>query len=165
MGRALFVGAYPHIPRAHVVQQGTWMTSPYRLNNVYHRHSIRLLSGHTHRASLRSPTSHLPAEGLSVLFLSYNLIDFTQEKLELITGIPLGNQQLTIYNDDADSQSVKVLDDDQRPLGFYSPANFQVLKVRALVLNSMRGADSTYPGNRYQSSDVLHWPVNRSQRG
>jgi len=53
-----------------------------------------------------------------------------QEKLELITGIPVGNQKLAIYHGDADLQPVKVIDDDQRPLGFYSPADFQVLKVR-----------------------------------
>ncbi|KAH9074738.1 CAP Gly-rich domain-containing protein [Lactarius deliciosus] len=50
-------------------------------------------------------------------------------KLEPITGIPVGNQQLAIYNSDADIQPTRVLDDDQRPLGFYSPADFQVLKV------------------------------------
>jgi tubulin-specific chaperone B len=54
-----------------------------------------------------------------------------QGKLELITGIPVGNQKLAIYHDDADLQPVKDIDDDQRPLGFYSPADFQVLKVRA----------------------------------
>ncbi len=55
---------------------------------------------------------------------------FSQEKLQVITGIPVGNQQLAIYHDDADLQPVKVLDDDQRPLGFYSPADFHLLKVR-----------------------------------
>ncbi len=57
-----------------------------------------------------------------------------QGKLELITGIPAGNQQLAIYND-ADSQPARVIDDDQRPLGFYSPADFQVLKVRTQRLD------------------------------
>jgi len=52
-----------------------------------------------------------------------------KEKLHLITGIPVENQQLTIYNNDADLHPVRVLDEDQRPLGFYSPADFQVLKV------------------------------------
>jgi tubulin-folding cofactor B len=56
-----------------------------------------------------------------------------QEKLELITGIPVGNQKLAIYHDDADLQPVKVIDDDERPLGFYSPADFQVIKVRAWI--------------------------------
>jgi len=51
-----------------------------------------------------------------------------KEKLSVITGIPVGNQQLAIYHDDADLQPVKVLDDDQRPLGFYSPADFHLLK-------------------------------------
>lgn len=50
-------------------------------------------------------------------------------RLELITGIPVGNQQLAIYNDDADIQPTRVLDDDRRLLGFYSPVDFQVLKV------------------------------------
>jgi tubulin-specific chaperone B len=53
-----------------------------------------------------------------------------QEKLHLITGIPVENQHLAIYNNDADLHPVRVLDEDQRPLGFYSPADFQVLKVR-----------------------------------
>ena len=58
-------------------------------------------------------------------------MSFSQGKLESITGIPVGNQKLAIYNDDVDVQPTKVLDDDQRPLGFYSPADFQVLKVSA----------------------------------
>ncbi len=66
-------------------------------------------------------------------------MSFFQGKLELITGIPVGNQQLAIYNDDADIQPTRVLDDDQRPLGYYSPADFQVLKVRAQYLGSARG--------------------------
>jgi len=56
-------------------------------------------------------------------------ISHLKEKLQLITGIPVENQQLAIYNNDADSQPVRVLDDDQRPLGFYCPADFQLLKV------------------------------------
>lgn len=64
-----------------------------------------------------------------------------QEKLELITGIPVGNQKLALYHDDADLQPVKVFDDDQRPLGFYSPADFQVLKVRERLSASPQNAD------------------------
>lgn len=62
-------------------------------------------------------------------------MSFSQGRLELITGIPVGNQQLAIYNDDVDVQPTRVLDDDQRLLGFYSPADFQVLKVRAQSLD------------------------------
>ena len=90
-----------------------------------------------------------------------------QEKLELITGIPVGNQKLAIYHDDADLQPVKVIDDDQRPLGFYSPADFQVLKVRARI-SALICADSDiliYSGSGYRSIDDLHWPVNGSQWG
>jgi hypothetical protein len=89
-----------------------------------------------------------------------------QEKLELITGIPVGNQKLAIYHDDADLQPVKVFDDDQRPLGFYSPADFQVLKVRERLSASAKNADVlTYSGSGYQSIDHLHWPINGSQWG
>jgi hypothetical protein len=89
-----------------------------------------------------------------------------QEKLELITGIPVGNQKLAIYHDDADLQPVKVFDDDQRPLGFYSPADFQVLKVRVRMTASAQCADIlTYSGGGYESINDLHWSANRSQRG
>ena len=83
-----------------------------------------------------------------------------QEKLELITGIPVGNQKLAIYHDDADLEPVRVLDDDQRPLGYYSPADFQVLKVRVQIQLLSKIADIlTYSGSRYQSIDIIHWPV------
>ena len=65
-----------------------------------------------------------------------------QEKLELITGIPVGNQKLAIYHDDADLEPVRVLDDDQRPLGYYSPADFQVLKVRVQIQLLSKIADN-----------------------
>lgn len=74
---------------------------------------------------------------------------FSQEKLEPITGIPVGNQQLAIYNNDADLQPVKVLDDDHRPLGFYSPADFQVLKVRVQPSRSMHPYIVNYTGGRH----------------
>ena len=75
----------------------------------------------------------LPISQLKVSFTLYCIfhdrhLSF-QEKLHLITGIPVENQQLAIYNNDADLHPVRVLDEDQRPLGFYSPADFQVLKV------------------------------------
>ncbi|THH16685.1 hypothetical protein EW146_g3994 [Bondarzewia mesenterica] len=50
-------------------------------------------------------------------------------KLELITGIPVENQRIALFNSDIDVQPVSVLDDDQRPLGFYDIHDFQLLRV------------------------------------
>ena len=88
------------------------------------------------RYDLQLLISHLK---VCVISSTYHTIShlFSQEKLQLITGIPVENQQLAIYNNDADSQPVRVLDDDQRPLGFYSPADFQLLKVRVRILLPM----------------------------
>jgi hypothetical protein len=70
---------------------------------------------------------------------------------------------LAIYNDDADLQPTKVLDDDQRPLGFYSPTDFQILKVRAQVSHSAQEANIyNDQGSGYQSVDYSHWPINGS---
>lgn len=87
------------------------------------------------RYDLQLPISHLK---VCLISSTYRIIShfFSQEKLQLITGIPVENQQLAIYNNDADSQPVRVLDDDQRPLGFYSPADFQLLKVKAANIDT-----------------------------
>jgi Ubiquitin-like domain len=77
----------------------------------------------------------------------------------------VGNQQLAIYNDDADLQPTKVLDDDQRSLGFYAPTDFQILKVRAQVSRSAQEANIyNDPGSGYQSVDNSHRPINGSHR-
>ncbi|ETW78818.1 hypothetical protein HETIRDRAFT_324089 [Heterobasidion irregulare TC 32-1] len=50
-------------------------------------------------------------------------------KLELVTGIPVENQRIAVYNSESDTQAAALLDDDQRPLGFYGIHDFQLLKV------------------------------------
>ena len=60
------------------------------------------------------------------------LID-DQNKLELITGVPPQNQRLTLHNGEDDTEAVAVLDEDVRPIGYYSIRDWQVLKVRALT--------------------------------
>ena len=39
------------------------------------------------------------------------------------------NQQILLLNNEQDADHVNVLDDDSRPLGFYSVRDWQVLKV------------------------------------
>ncbi|KAF9234098.1 CAP Gly-rich domain-containing protein [Melanogaster broomeanus] len=48
-------------------------------------------------------------------------------KLELITGIPVPNQLISVHNDDG--QATAQLADDEKQLGFYGLANLQTLNV------------------------------------
>ncbi|KDQ61919.1 hypothetical protein JAAARDRAFT_123826 [Jaapia argillacea MUCL 33604] len=50
-------------------------------------------------------------------------------KLELITGIPVPNQSISLLNSESDEQVLAKLDDDSRPIGFYGVRDFQVLNV------------------------------------
>ena len=52
-----------------------------------------------------------------------------QNKLELVTGIPVSNQALSLYNAEEDTQPVAVLDGDDRLLGYYGVRDWQFLKV------------------------------------
>jgi len=52
-----------------------------------------------------------------------------KSKLELFTGIPVQNQRILLLNNEQDTDPVQVLDDDSRPLGYYSIRDWQVLKV------------------------------------
>ncbi|KAG2141980.1 CAP Gly-rich domain-containing protein [Suillus clintonianus] len=56
-------------------------------------------------------------------------IEQLKTKLELITGIPVQNQKISLHNGDDDSQVVAQLDDDAKPLGYYSVRDFQTIKV------------------------------------
>ena len=49
-------------------------------------------------------------------------------KLESVTGIPVSAQQITLHNNEDDS-AIATLDDDSKPLGFYSLRDWQALKV------------------------------------
>ena len=57
-----------------------------------------------------------------------------QNKLELVTGIPVSNQALYLYNAEEDTQPAAVLDEDDRLLGYYSVRDWQFLKVCRLFL-------------------------------
>ncbi|EIN06279.1 hypothetical protein PUNSTDRAFT_54524 [Punctularia strigosozonata HHB-11173 SS5] len=50
-------------------------------------------------------------------------------KLELITGIPVANQLIQLLNTEEDTSPVNVLSEDDKPLGYYSVRDFQVLNV------------------------------------
>ncbi|EIW75236.1 hypothetical protein CONPUDRAFT_85500 [Coniophora puteana RWD-64-598 SS2] len=52
-----------------------------------------------------------------------------KSKLEMITGIPVANQQISVFNSEDDAQAVAHMSEDSRPLGFYSLREFQTLKV------------------------------------
>ncbi|RXW18004.1 hypothetical protein EST38_g7857 [Candolleomyces aberdarensis] len=50
-------------------------------------------------------------------------------KLELITGIPAGNQAITLLESESDPRVVANLDDDTKKIGFYGLRDWQVLKL------------------------------------
>lgn len=56
-------------------------------------------------------------------------VEQLKTKLELFTGIPVQNQRILLLNSEHDNDPVQVLDDDARPLGYYSIRDWQVLKV------------------------------------
>ena len=56
-----------------------------------------------------------------------------QNKLELFTGIPVQNQRILLLNNEQDADPVNTLDDDSRPLGFYSVRDWQFLKVGFVI--------------------------------
>ncbi|OJA11522.1 hypothetical protein AZE42_09434 [Rhizopogon vesiculosus] len=59
----------------------------------------------------------------------HTTIEQLKAKLELITGIPVQNQKLSLHNSEDDPQIVAQLDDDTKQLGYYSVRDFQTLKV------------------------------------
>ncbi|KAI0692487.1 CAP Gly-rich domain-containing protein [Cytidiella melzeri] len=59
----------------------------------------------------------------------HTTVEQLKNKLELITGIPVGNQQISLFNHENNIEPVASLSDDSRPLGFYSVRDYQVLKV------------------------------------
>ncbi|KAH7923712.1 hypothetical protein BV22DRAFT_1092425 [Leucogyrophana mollusca] len=56
-------------------------------------------------------------------------VEQLKAKLELITGIPVPNQQISIFDGENDTQAVAHLTEDARSLGFYGLRNMQTLKV------------------------------------
>ncbi|KZT38183.1 hypothetical protein SISSUDRAFT_1062206 [Sistotremastrum suecicum HHB10207 ss-3] len=51
-------------------------------------------------------------------------------KLEPVTGIPAPSQKITLHASEDSAQALASLDDDDRPLGYYSVRDFQVLKIQ-----------------------------------
>ncbi|QRV88716.1 CAP-Gly domain protein [Ceratobasidium sp. AG-Ba] len=62
-------------------------------------------------------------------------------KLESVTGIAPDSQRLTVHRsgDASDSAPLHVLDDDSRPLGFYSLSDMMLLKVADTNIHSLTG--------------------------
>ncbi|KAJ2917083.1 hypothetical protein MD484_g3359, partial [Candolleomyces efflorescens] len=56
-------------------------------------------------------------------------VEQLKRKLELITGIPAGNQVITLLESESDPRVVATLDDDTKKVGFYGLRDWQVLKV------------------------------------
>ncbi|KAF7317852.1 CAP-Gly domain-containing protein [Mycena kentingensis (nom. inval.)] len=76
--------------------------------------NVWVLSADTH--SERRIDAHISVEQL-------------KNKLELITGVPVANQSISILNSLDDRTLVATLTDDSRPLGFYGLRDWHVLKV------------------------------------
>ncbi|EPT01114.1 hypothetical protein FOMPIDRAFT_70665 [Fomitopsis schrenkii] len=55
-----------------------------------------------------------------------------KNKLELVTGIPVQNQAISVFNTEGDTAPAAVLDDDSKPLGFYGLKELQILQVSDL---------------------------------
>ncbi|KAH7335456.1 CAP Gly-rich domain-containing protein [Rhizoctonia solani] len=62
-------------------------------------------------------------------------------KLESVTGIAPESQRLTVHRsvDEQDSTPLHILDDDSRPLGYYSLSDMMLLKVADTNTNSLTG--------------------------
>ena len=50
-------------------------------------------------------------------------------KLEPVTGIPAQSQVLSLCRSENDPQLIRQIDDDAKPLGFYSLENWMLIKV------------------------------------
>ena len=77
-----------------------------------------------------------------------------------MTGIPVLNQALSLYNAEDDVQPAAVLDDDEKLLGYYSVRDWQFLKVYLHLNDPIRFTDYDLPsdcrykplGNVYRST-------------
>lgn len=86
---------------------------------------------------------HITIQQLKVLiFLLYHLTvldpfsSHPQTKLELVTGIPVQNQRISIQNDQG--ETIAQLSDDTKQLGFYGLTALQTLNVRSIVVSMIR---------------------------
>ena len=83
-----------------------------------------------------------------------------QNKLELVTGIPVSNQALSLCNSEEDTEPVATLEDDSRPLGYYSARDWQFLKVRSHLTRGNTFADfSVFSDHGHKPFGDLHRPT------
>ncbi|KAL4072848.1 CAP Gly-rich domain-containing protein [Scleroderma yunnanense] len=80
-------------------------------------------------------------------------VEQLKAKLELITGIPVQNQTISI--EDSDGRTLGQLSDDTKQLGYYGLLNFQILKVINFTCHLIQVID-TNPSTSFtgQLSDV-----------
>jgi len=80
-----------------------------------------------------------------------------QNKLELVTGIPVSNQALSLYNAEEDTQPAASLDDDDRLLGYYGVRDWQFLRVCSYSRDVTRFTDDNiYPDRRHKPFDNVY---------
>ena len=83
-----------------------------------------------------------------------------QGKLELITGIPVSNQVLSLLNSQEDTKVIAELNDDSKPLEFYGLRDWQVIKVEMEVfLKFICKIVTVTKGDRYKSVSYVHRPI------
>lgn len=52
-----------------------------------------------------------------------------QDRLEIVTGIPSSSQAIGLYRTEDDTEPLRMLDNDERLLGYYDVKDWQVLKA------------------------------------
>lgn len=68
-----------------------------------------------------------------VASIAWAVLTRLQGKLELITGVPVSSQSLSLYSTESDTTPIAELADDAKPLGFYGAQNMQMIKARRRV--------------------------------
>ena len=86
-----------------------------------------------------------------------------KSKLEMVTGIPASAQQIALYNNEEEAETLKdpilILNEDERPIGFYSLRDGCVLKVTILRSPSFPLAQGL---SGYRSiREVACWSIHR----
>lgn len=104
---------------------------------------------------------HITVEQLKVvIFLVIQVNPFTphsQAKLELVTGVPVQNQSISIQN--SAGETIAQLSDDTKQLGYYGLSALQTLNVRSIVafLGSLTRYQRIYAsGDRHEPRHLVH---------
>ena len=80
-----------------------------------------------------------------------------QGKLELVTGIPVQNQSISVLSSEDATDPLVVLSDDTRQLGFYGVRDWQVLKVSLRTLFGNLFPNVSLAGRRFESCNIVYW--------